>query len=246
MSTFTIPNVFALQPPPGAPPLPNPSAIPEFFGDTMLCNGTVYPQATVEARPYRLMILNACNARFLNLNLFRSKPKSPDGIVLDPLTQFPVNPAGPKMIQIGTEGGFLAREVRFNGPVPFNPLTLTGSLILGPAERADIIVDFTQFEGDEIIMYNDAPGPFPGGAPDTDYYLGNPLNPVQPLPGTGPDTRQILRFKVNPAKRAGVQPSKAFLDPTLVDPPLLVPPAAFVVPMPPLPVPAGCLSGICR
>jgi spore coat protein A len=31
----------------GALPLPNPSVIPEFFGDTMLCNGTVYPLLTV-------------------------------------------------------------------------------------------------------------------------------------------------------------------------------------------------------
>ena len=50
--------------------LPNPSCVPEFFGDTMLVNGTVYPNAPVEARPYRLRLLNACNARFLNLQLF--------------------------------------------------------------------------------------------------------------------------------------------------------------------------------
>jgi spore coat protein A, manganese oxidase len=41
---------------------PDPSVVPEFFGDTMLANGTVYPEATVEARRYRLRILNACNA----------------------------------------------------------------------------------------------------------------------------------------------------------------------------------------
>ena len=55
---------------PGGLPLPDPSAIPEFFGDTMLVNGTVYPQATVQARRYRLRLLNACNARFLNLQLY--------------------------------------------------------------------------------------------------------------------------------------------------------------------------------
>jgi spore coat protein A len=43
---------------------PEPSVVPEFFGDTMLANGTVYPEATVEALRYRLRILNACNARF--------------------------------------------------------------------------------------------------------------------------------------------------------------------------------------
>jgi spore coat protein A len=40
-----------------------------MFGDSMLGNGTVYPEATVEARRYRLRILIACQARFLNLQL---------------------------------------------------------------------------------------------------------------------------------------------------------------------------------
>jgi FtsP/CotA-like multicopper oxidase with cupredoxin domain len=48
--------------------LPEPSNIPEFFGDTMLVNGTAFPQATVQARRYRIRMLNACNARFLNEN----------------------------------------------------------------------------------------------------------------------------------------------------------------------------------
>ena len=232
------PNVFELNPPPGAGPVPIPSCIPEFFGDTMLCNGTVYPLLTVEAKRYRFTILNACNARFLNINLFRAKPKSADGIVLDPLTQFPMNPPGPNMIQIGTEGGFLQNEVLWRSPMAFNPLTLTGNMILAPAERADLIIDFSKNAGDEIIMYNDAPGPFPGGGPDTDYYLGNPLNPVQPLAGTGPDTRQILRIRVVPTRQPDPQPKGAILDPMLVDPPLLVP-VPKGNPVLPVPIPAG-------
>ena len=53
---------------------PNPSAIPEYFGDTMLTNGLVYPVLTVEAKRYRFFALNACNARFLNLNLLEVAP----------------------------------------------------------------------------------------------------------------------------------------------------------------------------
>ena len=233
------PNIFELAP--GGLPLPNPSCIPEFFGDTMLCNGTVYPLLTVEAKRYRFFILNACNARFLNINLFRAKLKAPEGIVLDPLTQFPTNPPGPGMRQIGTEGGFLLRDVRLNSPKPFDPMTLTGNLILGPAERADVIVDFSKFEGEEIIMYNDAPGPFPGGGPNTDYYLGNPGNPIQPQPGTGPDTRQILRIRVVPARVREPQPPQPILDPMLVDPPLLVLPPAGANPVPSLPAPIGAV-----
>jgi len=231
------PDVFELHP--GGKPLPNPSVVPEFFGDTMLCNGTVYPLLTVEAKRYRFLILNACNARFLNINLFRAKPRTPEGIDLNPGTQFPTNPPGPTMRQIGTEGGFLVRDVRLHSPKRFNPHTLTGNLILGPAERADVIIDFSNLEGQEIIVYNDAPGPFPNGGPETDFYLGNPLNPIQPLPGTGPDTRQILRIRVVPAGTEDPQPPQPILDPMLVNPPLLVPPPLGLDPVPPLTVPPG-------
>ena len=185
-------------------PPPNPSAIPEFFGDTILVNGTVYPYLEVEPKAYRFLMLNACNARFLNLNLLEVEPGRE--ITTDPLTLYAVNttdsaapnytPPGPPMVQIGTEGGYLVSEVYHTNDKPFNPATMTGNMLLGPAERSDFIVDFTDKEGKEFILYTDAPGPFPGGPPTTDYFLGNPLNPVQPNPFTGPDTRQILKFKV--------------------------------------------------
>lgn len=54
---------------------------------------------------------------------------------------------------IGLEGGLLAA-----------PVTLT-SITLGPAERADIIVDFAPFPANtEIILTNSAPAPYPGQA----------------------------------------------------------------------------------
>ena len=104
---------------------PDPSAIPEFFGDTMLVNGTVFPQATVEARRYRLRFLNATNARFLNLQLYIDDG-SPNGITLNgagrPTNTAFVNAAtgDSSFLQIGTEGGFLSTPVK----VPSNqPLT---------------------------------------------------------------------------------------------------------------------------
>ena len=69
-----------LEPPLGL--LPDPSVVPEMFGDTMLANGTVYPGRHRGARRYRLRILNACQARFLNLQLYVDDG-SPDGITLD-------------------------------------------------------------------------------------------------------------------------------------------------------------------
>ena len=43
--------------------------LPEFFGNTILCNGKLYPYLEVQARPYRFRIINAANARFFGLSL---------------------------------------------------------------------------------------------------------------------------------------------------------------------------------
>ena len=42
------------------------------------------------------------------------------------------------------------------------------------AERADVIVDFSQYAGKTLILYNDAPTAFPALDPRTDYYTGDP------------------------------------------------------------------------
>ena len=146
----------------------------------MLCNGTVYPYLEVEPKAYRFLMLNACNARFLNLNLLEVAPGGE--IATNPTTLVPTNSpgAGPPMIQIGTEGGYLVSEVRHTNNKSFNPATLTGNMLLGPAERSDFIIDFTGQSGKEFILYNDAPGPFPGGRPPTDFFIGEPNNPAQP------------------------------------------------------------------
>jgi spore coat protein A, manganese oxidase len=181
--------------------VPDPSVVPEFFGDTMLANGTVYPEATVEARRYRLQILNACNSRFLNLQLYVDDG-SADSITLSSLTLTPRNAKGPDFLQIGTEGGLLPKPVLIPSNAPFNRMTVSGSLILGPAERADIIVDFSGFAGQKLIFYNDAPAPFPDGEESNDYFPGSPENSTITVPGFGPHTRQIMRFNVVPATSA--------------------------------------------
>jgi spore coat protein A len=178
---------------------PDPSVIPEYFGDTMLANGTVYPKVAVEPKAYRLRILNACNARFLNLQLYVADG-SADGITLNPLTGSPTNGGGPTFRVIGTEGGFLQHPVDVPSNASFNPLTLTGSLVTGLAERWDVLVDFSAFAGKRVILYNDAPAPFPIGDARNDYFpgfnvKGNPVNATT-LAGQGPNTREIMRFDV--------------------------------------------------
>jgi spore coat protein A len=193
------------------PPLPDPSCIPEFFGDTMLVNGTTFPKHAVEPRRYRLRLLNACNARFLNLQLYVADA-SADGITLNAATGVPTNlaagcdpntPGTPSVLQIGTEGGFLPYPVKVPTNLPFNPVTFAGSLIVAPAERPDILIDFSAHAGKSVILYNDAPAPFPAGDPRNDYFplwnvKGNPVNGLTPT-GFGPNSRVLMRFDVAPA-----------------------------------------------
>lgn len=214
---------FMLGPHPlGLPP--DPSVVPEQFGDTMLANGTVYPEVTVEARRYRLRVLNACQARFLNLQLYVEDENNPDGITLNSNFR-PTNASGPDYLVLGTEGGFLPKPVDVPSNIPFNPVSISGSLLTAPAERWDLLVDFKGFAGKSIILYNDAPAPFPMGDPLNDYFPGAPNNPTQPIPGFGPNSRQIMRFNVVPAtsqdKPLHITPNTDLtqdLDPFLVPP----------------------------
>jgi spore coat protein A len=57
----------------GSPDHPGPW-VPEFFGDTVLVNGMVWPYFEVEPRRYRLRILNGSNARFFRLRLSDGRP----------------------------------------------------------------------------------------------------------------------------------------------------------------------------
>jgi spore coat protein A len=185
---------YTYEDPQGGTPPPI-SAIPEMFGDTMLVNGTVYPKASVEAKRYRLRILNACSSRFLNLQLYVADG-SPDGISLDAGGN-PINAPGPDFLVIGTEAGFLPKPVLVPSGTPFNPVTSGGTLITGPAERWDIIVDFNGFPNQNLILYSDTPAPFPNGDPAVDYFPG--INqPIGANESTGPNTRVLMRFEVGP------------------------------------------------
>jgi PKD repeat protein/FtsP/CotA-like multicopper oxidase with cupredoxin domain len=122
------------------------------------------------------------------------------------------NNVGPSMIQIGTEGGILpAPAIIQNRPIgyDYNRRIITvlnvleKALFLGPAERADVIVDFSQVPtGSTLILYNDAPAPVPAFDPRNDYYTGDPDQTTsggapQTLPGYGPNTRTVMQFQVN-------------------------------------------------
>lgn len=163
---------------------PHPSVVPEFFGDTMLVNGTVAPFLFVEQRQYRFRMLNACNSRFLNPRLVYAQGST--GVEA---TEARRNEAGPAFIQIGSDGGFLPAPVMLNGP-------RQPQLLLAPAERADLIVDFRNVAaGAVLILYNDAPAPFPTGDAHHDHHPGNPWT-ASSVPGSTPNTRTLLQIRV--------------------------------------------------
>ena len=157
---------------------------PEFFGNMMMVNGNTWPYQVVEQRRYRFRFLNGCQSRFLILDF----------------DQIP----GVQVWQIGNEGGFLAAPVNITA-------TVGNQLLMGLAERADVIVDFTNVPVGSHILGNLGPDePFGGGIPGVDFDAADPGS-----------TRQVMAFNVVPA---------AAPDPT-TPPQFLQLPA--IVPLPP-------------
>ena len=79
---------------------------------------------------------------------------------------------------------------------------LNRALMLGPAERADVIVDFSSVPpGSKLILYNDAPAPTPAFDSRYDYYTADPDQSTSggapsTIVGYGPNTRTIMQFQV--------------------------------------------------
>ncbi len=210
------------------PGVPNLSAATEAFMDTPVVNGMAYPYMEVDPKTYRFRVLNAADDRFFNLQLYVADPTvvTADGrrnteVKLVPYPQqiagYPAGYmvpdstfAGPSFIQLGTEGGFLPKPVVLpNKPIQWNGdqtnfdmgVVNGGTLILGPAERADVLVDFSAFAGKTLILYNDAPAPFPALDVRYDYYTGkgdhtDTGGTPDTQPGFGPNTRTVMQIRV--------------------------------------------------
>ncbi len=130
--------------------------------DTPVVNGKAYPFLAVEPRRYRLRVLNASNERFWRLRF-----DTPRDVLPQPHLPFWL---------IGTDGGFRA------------PLRMLNFLI-APAERYDLIVDFSGMpEGTKITLENyNAPVHYPGGA--------------------GPEITEMMQFQVTKRLSGGGDPS---------------------------------------
>ena len=161
---------------------------PEAFFNVMVVNGRSWPKLEVAQARYRFRLLNGSDARFINLALFVVNRSTGQ---IDPTQEIP-------FYQIGADQGFLPQVVRVrtgeqialtpgNGerdsaPNPDDPR----ALLMAPAERADVIVDFSQLPNGTVVrMINTAPdSPFGGF----------PADPADP--GT---TGQVMQFVVRHA-----------------------------------------------
>ncbi len=139
----------------------------EFFGNSIMVNGKVWPNMNVDRGLYRFRLLDGSNARYYTLSFSNGMP----------------------FTMIGSDGGYLKA-----------PVTLT-KLTIAPAERADILVDFSNVApGTKIILRNTANAPFPDGDPPTSITTG-----------------QIMQFTVTGNVGHAPVTLSSMLNPTLVD-----------------------------
>jgi FtsP/CotA-like multicopper oxidase with cupredoxin domain len=136
----------------------------EAFPPFTVVNGKLWPVLEVQPTTYRVRVLNGSNARTYRLVLFR------DGA-----------PELERITQIGTDHGLLRTPVA----VPAN------GLVLASAERADLLVDFSDLApGSELTVLNTAAAPFDGSSfPAADAENAADLEGLLPYP-------QVLRFRV--------------------------------------------------
>ncbi|MFC1434511.1 multicopper oxidase family protein [Streptacidiphilus sp. N1-3] len=92
-----------------------------FSGPFNAVNGGIWPHLDVQTRWYRFRLVNACNARIYTLNLVDDAGVNHNAAIH----------------LIGTDGGLLPTPA----PVP------AGGLIVAPAERFDLLIDFRALQG---------------------------------------------------------------------------------------------------
>ena len=146
---------------------------PEFFSNVMLVNGNSWPSLDVEQRRYRFRILNASDSRFMILKIASDQTTAQGAVAAVPFWV------------VGGDGGFLPHPAK------------SDSLLIGPAERVDVVVDFTNSRsGAPLYLINEAPDePYGGGVggaepgPGVDYLYADPQT-----------TGQVMKFNVVPLK----------------------------------------------
>ncbi len=99
--------------------------VSEYYGGGILVNGKLFPFLNVQPRRYRFRILNASNSSFYVFSV-------------SPELSFTSRPM--PFFQIGGDQGLHSEPSQ------------TETLILGPGERGDVIIDFSSSRGKELYL----------------------------------------------------------------------------------------------
>ncbi|MBI3140636.1 MAG: multicopper oxidase domain-containing protein [Rhodocyclales bacterium] len=158
---------------------------PEAFFNVMVVNGKSWPYLDVERGRYRLRLLNGSNSRFLNLAL---RVVNADGSLGEELPFYQIGAEQgllSDVVEVRT-GAYVVHDDETNRAAALAPADPQQALLLAPAERADVIVDFAALPaGTRVRMTNTAPdAPF-GGFPD--------------MPADPATTGQVMEFVVGEA-----------------------------------------------
>jgi spore coat protein A len=132
----------------------------DYTGNALLLNGKLFPFLTAEPRPYRFRLLNCSNGSFVSLSF------SKDSLSLVPGAE--------PFRMIGSDQGFLA------APLEMKRLALT------PAERADIVMDFSPYAGKTV-------------------YLKNSVSPIMQIRVSAREANKSTSFPALPAKLRNIE-----------------------------------------
>ena len=138
----------------------------EAFAPFTAVNGKVWPVLDVQPAIHRLRVINASNARTYRLVLVRNGDPELDRIT-----------------QIGTDHGLLRAPTRLP----------SDGLVLASAERADLLVDFSDLApGSVLTLFNTAKAPFDGSP-----FAATRAETAADLAGLLPHP-EVMRFRVVP------------------------------------------------
>ena len=138
----------------------------EAFAPFTVVNGKVWPVLDVQPVVYRFRVINASNARTYRLVLVRNGDPELDRIT-----------------QIGTDHGLLRAPTSMPSE----------GLVLASAERADLLVDFSDLApGSVLTLFNTAKAPFDGSS-----YAATRAEAAADLDGLLPHP-EVMQFKVVP------------------------------------------------
>ena len=147
------------------------SAVPEFFGDTLLVNGMAWPSLNVAAGEMELRLLNGSDSRFYVLRL--DNPKV--GVTL-----------------VGTDGGLLPQaRTLMDGD---GQASAGEFFVLAPGDRLELVMAFSRLKtGEQVRLLNEGPDYSPFKGVDSSGRLLGDAQAATASDSVG----QVMQFKVD-------------------------------------------------